>query len=91
VITVLNRLLGETLFAAILSSTLVVLLQRMESSPLVLLPQLQQQIEPWLSNHSELWILGGGLVLSFGVLIVGYLSSEMLEMVMRLSRNSEKP
>jgi len=69
----------------------VVLLQRMESSPLVLLPQLQQQIEPWLSNHSELWILGGGLVLSFGVLIVGYLSSEMLEMVMRLSRNSEKP
>lgn len=90
VVTVLSRLLGETLFVATLTVTVIVLLQRLETTELVLLPQLKQLLTPWVAEYSELWIVTAGLCLSLAVLIAGYLASEMLEMVMRLARNSEK-
>lgn len=88
IITVLSRLLGEALFVTILTVTLIVLLQ-ITHQETILLPQLQQQLSPWVATHSQLWIAGAGAGLSLAVLVCGYLFSEMLEMVLRLSRNSE--
>lgn len=89
IITVLNRLFGETLFVAILTSTALFLLQQMAPVEQQLLPQLQQLLTPWLAELHTLWIVAGGIGLSFVTLVAGYLSSEVLEMVMRLSRNSD--
>ncbi|MBT7307195.1 MAG: hypothetical protein HN842_03210 [Gammaproteobacteria bacterium] len=90
VVTVLARLSGEVLFVATLAATLLTLLQIEEVEVSPWLNHLQQMIAPLLKQTTEVWILVSGLTLSFLLLIAGYLSSEVLEMVMKLSRNSEQ-
>ncbi len=90
VVTVLSRLSGELLFVLSTSITLILLIQ-MQTAPeeYLLLPQLQQQLLPWIAPYSAPVIAGSGIALGFAGLVAGYLLSEMLEMVLRLSRNSE--
>ena len=89
VVTVLSRLSGEVAFVATLSTTLLLLLQMIPETTL-LLPELQQIAAPWLTGKSQLLIFVIGIGISFAALVWGYLLSEMLEMMLRLSRNSEK-
>lgn len=88
VVTVLTRLAVETLFVTLLCATLIVLLQITHSNTL-LVPQLQLLLDPWLAGRSQLLIFIIGFGTGFAILVGGYLVSEILEMVLRLSRNSE--
>ncbi len=88
IVTVLSRLIGETLFVTLLSATLIVLLQITHHHTL-LVPQLQLLLDPWLAGRSQLLIFSIGFGAAFVILVSGYLASEILEMVLRLSRNSE--
>ena len=90
IITVLARLSGELLFVATLTITLITALQSIGLQSGILLPELQQLIAPLLTKSSLAWLLVTGVLLSFALLVAGYLASELLEMMMRLSRNSER-
>ncbi len=90
IMTVLARLSGELLFVATLTITLITALQSIGLQSGILLPELQQLIAPLLAKSSLAWLVVTGILLSFALLVAGYLASELLEMVMRLSRNSER-
>ncbi len=90
IITVLARLTGELLFVITLTITMITALQTIGLQTGILLPELQQIISPIIENSSLVWIIGTGGLLSFALLVSGYLGSELLEMMMRLSRNSER-
>ncbi len=88
VVTVLSRLLGETLFVALLTTTAIALLEANQIGG-ALLPTLQQFTTPWLDGKSQLLVAGIGFGASLAILVCGYLASEILEMLLRLSRNSD--
>lgn len=90
IVTVLARLSGEMLFVTILAITLLTLMQieGVELAPWMAL--FQEFFAPVLKQHAEIWIAVGGVTLSLALLVAGYLASELLEMLLRLSRNSEK-
>ncbi len=90
IVTVLARLGGELSFVATITITIVTVLQTVGMESGILLPELQRILSPLLQQSSVAWILGSGTLLSFAFLASGYLASELLEMVMRLSRNSER-
>ncbi len=90
IVTVLARLGGELSFVVTITITIVTILQTLGMESGILLPELQRILSPLLQKSSVAWILGSGILLSLALLASGYLASELLEMVMRLSRNSER-
>ncbi len=90
IITVIARLMGELLFVITITITVITALQTLGLQSGILLPELQNLISPLLAQSSLAWIIGTGALLGFMLLVSGYLASELLEMVMRLSRNSER-
>ena len=90
IITVIARLMGELTFVVTITITIITSLHKLGLQSGIMLPELQQILSPILEQSSFAWIIGTGALLSFALLVSGYLASELLEMVMRLSRNSER-
>ncbi|MBC8519587.1 MAG: hypothetical protein H8D24_04165 [Gammaproteobacteria bacterium] len=90
IVTVLARLTGELLFVITLTVTMITALQTMGLQTGILLPELHKVLAPLLEQSSLAWIIGTGALLGFMLLVAGYLASEILEMVMKMSRNSER-
>lgn len=90
IITVLARLAGELLFVATLTVTIIIALQTMGLQTGIMLPELHKLLAPALEQSNMAWIIGAGALLGFMLLVAGYLASEILEMVMKMSRNSER-
>ena len=89
VITVIIRLSGELLFIITLSITITTTLQLLGLNVQLLIPELAKIISPLLEHKSSLWIGVAGTGLSLLFLVAGHFASELLEMILRLSRNSE--
>ncbi len=91
VVMVLSRLSGELLFVTIITTTLILLLQQLTpGGDYQLLPQLQTQFTPWISEHSVFMVAASGLVMALAGLVLGYLCSEILEMVLRIARSADQ-
>ncbi len=88
VVTVLSRLLGELLFLTLIVATSIYLLQR-ELTTAPLLPQLQQLLDHGLGEHSSILIATVALSLAVVLLVIGYLCSELIEMMIHIARRSD--